>query len=192
MGQGRWPHRDSRAPPVGRRTNRWPALTLAPKRRGSDNSSHLAQQSAHSPQNTRSRPSHPIATSHQKARSATHSEDPRRSPTRPITRRPRRPDPASLDRTRSVCRRPVRRCHGPGAVVFGPGAVVFRAWCGPAPGRLACARRARALSAGQLASGPGQTAEASSRSGAGRRRGRTGTVHVRSPATAVHGAGAPV
>lgn len=48
--------------------------------------------SAHSPQDTRSGPSHPIARHHQMGSSATCGTQRRRSPTRPITRRPRRPD----------------------------------------------------------------------------------------------------
>lgn len=50
------------------------------------------QQSEHSPQDTRSGPSRPIAGQRQKARSAARRGDPRRSPTRPATWRPRRPD----------------------------------------------------------------------------------------------------
>lgn len=93
--------------------------------------------------------------------------------------RPRRPDPASLVRTRSAYRRPERRCDGPGAVVFG----------GPY-GPDGPDGRSSGRSQG-VGSGPGQIADASSRSGSGRRTGRTGTAVAWPSVVAVQGAGRP-
>ncbi|CQR61947.1 Hypothetical Protein sle_24860 [Streptomyces leeuwenhoekii] len=135
----------------------------------------VGSQSAHSPQDARSRPSHPIVTNRQKARSAPHRKHPRRSPARPTTRRrPRRPDPGFRE-SAFAGRRSVHH-RGPRAIRRGPAG--FPAGpLRPSPARL----RRRAGETGNAPSGSGAVPEPAARPAPVRAGGRGGRPPHRVP-----------